>query len=160
MEPRYNARFWRNLAALLGVGVVLLQKAFWWSNTPPRKPPNVPHNAAFLWSGHVGLPAPRHGKWLSCWLDKQKNVNICRINQMDGSLEYEGACTSAGGEGTIPDRDLSIDIDPTSDAMNWVRIDISHGAPLVFLRGGDILIPEEYRREALKRIDEIKTSRK
>jgi hypothetical protein len=43
--------------------------------------------------------------------------------------------------------------------MNWVRIDISHGAPLVFLRGGDILIPQEYRREALKRIDEIKTSR-
>ena len=144
---------------LLGVGIVLLRIAFWWSNTPPRQPPNVPRNAVFLWSGHVGLPAPRHGKWLSCWLDKQKNVNMCRINQMDGSLEYEGAYALAAGEGTIPDRGLSIDIDPTSDAMNWVRIDISHGAPLVFLRGGDILIPEEYRREALKRIDEIKTSR-
>jgi hypothetical protein len=82
-------------------------------------------------------------------------------NKPDGwEPRIRGAYTSAGGEGTIPDRDLSIDIDPTSDAMNWVRIDISHGAPLVFLRGGDILIPEEYRREALKRIDEIKTSRK
>jgi hypothetical protein len=139
--------------------VVLLGIGFWWSNSPPRRPHNVPRSAVFLWSGHVGLPATKHGTWLSCWLDRRQNVDMCRVNEMDGNLEYEGIYTLAAGVKTIQDRDLSIDIDPTSDAMNWVRIDISHGAPLVFLRGGDILVPEEYRREALKRIDEIKTSR-
>lgn len=157
MEHRYNARFLRNLAIALGICSLIFGAAFWWSNTPPARPTNVSSNAVFLWSGHVGLPAPRHGMWLSCWLGNQKN--ICRINRMDGSLEYEGVYVPVGHTEAVQERALHIIVNPTSNAMNWVRVDKSHGAPIVFLQGGDILIPQEHRSEALARLKEVEKSR-
>ena len=120
------------LAVLLG-GLVV---AFWWSGTVPSRPKGVAANAVFIWAPAVGLPAPRRGRWLSCW--ESAGHNRCKLSAMDGNTEYEGEFIPYRLKGSVPADQLKIDAEKTRDDDVWVG---SALVPLVCLENGDVLIP-------------------
>jgi hypothetical protein len=150
----------RRLRTILVVTVVLAAAgvvgAFWWANTPPDRPHGVSGNAVFLWAGHVGLPAPKHGTWIECWVDAEIGVNKCKLTEMEGTPEYEGVFLANAGTTVIPQSDLKIEIEPTSNSDNWVRFDRLRGAPLIFLKNGSVLIPKDAYSQGLARLNYLR----
>lgn len=144
------------LALPIGLGIVLLivGGAYWWANTPPRRPSNVSPNAVFLWAGHLGLPAPKHGTWIECWAEELNNR--CRLTNMDGTRLYEGEFAPSEGKEPIPAIDLRIKAEPTSDTTHWVRLNGMRGAPLVFLENGNVLIPREAYAEGAAKLERLR----
>jgi hypothetical protein len=144
------------VAAVVVVAVLALQGAYWWSNIPPKRPKNVPADAVFLWAGHLGLPAPKHGAWIRCWTDTAKGVNQCRLTEMDGRVTYEGVFLADTGKTPVPQSDLTIMGEQTSQSVNlWVR---SKGqlVPLVFLKNGTVLIPKDAYQDGMTKLEQLR----
>jgi hypothetical protein len=130
--------------------------AYWWSNTPPKRPSDVSANAIFLWAGHVGLPAPKHGTWIECWTDASERVNECRLTERDGRSEYEGIFLADTGRNPVPESDLKIKPESTSDVTHWVSLGGLRGAPLVFLKNGTVLIPSDAYQEGMAKLNHLR----
>lgn len=143
------------VAAAVGVAVLAIIGAYWWSHVPPRRPKDVPADAVFLWAGHLGLPAPKHGTWIECWTDTANGVNKCRLTEMDGTPGYEGVFLADTGKNPVPESDLKIEVEPTSDVTRWVRLDGLRGAPLVFLKNGTVLIPEDAYQDGMAKLKHL-----
>ena len=127
------------LLILIGLPCVALSGAYWWANVPPRRPQGVARSAVFLWTGHLGLPAPKHGTRLEWrWADTASAANKCRLTEMDGKPDYEGVFVADKGAALVPQSDLRIDIETTSNRTFWVRLNESVAAPLVFLQNGAV----------------------
>ena len=144
------------VAAFVGVAILAIAGAYWWANTPPKRPKGVPTDAAFLWAGHLGLPAPKHGTWIECWADTANRVNRCRLTEMDGRVSYEGAFLADTGENPVPHADLKILSEQTSQSVDlWVR---SQGqlVPLVFLKNGTVLIPKDAYQDGMVKLEHLR----
>jgi hypothetical protein len=150
-----------------GIALVLGVAVYWWADTPPRRPPSVSGNAVFLWGPPVGLPAPKRGGWIMCWFDSQQKVDRCRIAEVNGSLLYEGIFVSYEGQASIPDVDLVIDSKTTNLAQERVAIDATsqesmapatRWVPLIYLRNGEVLIPQKGYDRGRQRLDELRKS--
>lgn len=143
------------VAAAMGVAVLAIVGSYWWSNVPPRHPKGVSAHAVFLWAGHLGLPAPKHGTWIQCWADMAKGVNTCKLTEMDGTPGYEGIFLVDTGRNPVPESDLKIESEPTSDVTHWVHLDGLRGAPLVFLKNGTVLIPKDAYQDGMAELKHL-----
>jgi hypothetical protein len=140
----------------IGLAVGGIVGAYWWSNIPPKRPPDVSASAVFLWTGHLGLPALKHGTWIECWADTETGVNKCKLTEMDGTSGYEGVFVADTGMALVPQSDLHIDVENTSNRTFWVRFDKLRGAPLVFLQNGVALIPKDAYQEGLSKLKHLR----
>lgn len=141
---------------IIGVIIVAIAGAYWWSNVPPKRPKDVSADAVFLWAGHLGLPAPKHGTWLECWTDAANEVNKCKLTEMDGRVTYEGSFLPDTGKGAVPPDDLKVLGEQTSQDINlWVR---SQGqlVPLIFLEDGTVLIPKDAYQEGMAKLEHLR----
>lgn len=139
----------------VGTFIIAVVGAYWWSNTPPKRPSDVSANAVFLWAGHLGLPAPKHGTWIACWTDTTEKVNKCRLTDMNGTVLYEGVFLVDAGENPVPQPDLKIEGEPTSQT-NWVPLGGMLAAPLVFLKNGTVLIPKDAYRDGMAKLEHLR----
>src|SRR5712675_1060352 len=121
---------------------------YWWSNTIPSRPKGVAANAVFLWAPYVGLPESRRGWWLVCWEADARNH--CKLDGVDGSLEYEGEFVSYGHKGPVPANQLRINPTKTREHKVWVGDAL---VPLVYLDNGQILIPASQYEEGKRLLD-------
>jgi hypothetical protein len=156
------------VAWILWIFILLLIAAFkfiyWWADTPPKRPANVPSSAVFFWGPPVGLPAPKRGDWITCWFDPKQNVDRCRIVRMNGSLQYEGVFIPYGGQAPIPENQLLIDSKMTNLAQERVSVNATRPdsdepgwniVPLIYLHNGEILVPEIGYEPARQRLNEL-----
>lgn len=144
------------VVAVVGAAVLAVAGAYWWANIPPKRPRGVSPDAVFLWTGHLGLPAPKHGTWIECWADTESGVNKCKLTAMDGTPEYEGVFVADSGVAAVPQPDLDIDAETTSNRTFWVRFDKLRGAPLVFLHSGIVLIPRDAYEEGMATLKHLR----
>ena len=63
--------------------------------------------------------------------------------EMNGKPSYEGVFLSDTGQQLLPESDLKIKVEPTSDSTHWLLVDKQNAAPLVFLENGSVLIPKD-----------------
>ena len=145
--------------AVIGLATAGVVGAYWWSNVPPRRPPGVARSAVFLWIGHLGLPAPKHGTWLECWADIASGANRCKLTEMDGKPGYEGAFLADNGA-LVPQSDLRIDSETTSNKTFWVRLNEFGGGPLVFLQNGTVLVPKEAYPAGIAKLEQLRQSQR
>jgi hypothetical protein len=143
------------LAATAGIALLGVVGAYWWANVPPKRPKGVSADSVFLWAGHLGLPAAKHGTWIECWTDTVNGVNKCKLTEMDGTPGYEGIFLANTGKHPVSESDLRIEGEPTSDVTNWVRLGGLRGAPLVFLRNGTVLIPKDAYQDGLAKLEQL-----
>jgi hypothetical protein len=92
------------IGSLLIIGVAA---AYWWANTVPMHPKGVSPTAVFLWAPYVGFPGPRRGSWIAC--SEQARQNRCTLNEIDGTIEYEGGFVPYGRKDAINADQLKID---------------------------------------------------
>jgi hypothetical protein len=144
------------VATVVGVAVLAIAGAYWWANVPPKRPAGVPADAVFLWAGHLGLPAPKHGTWIECWTDTAKGVNKCKLTEMNGTPGYEGVFLADTGTSPVPESDLKIEAEPTSDVTHWVNFGGLRGAPLVFLKNGTVLIPKDAYQAGMAKLEHLR----
>jgi hypothetical protein len=141
---------------IIGCLTVATAGAYWWANIPPRRPASVSANAVFLWAGHMGLPAPKHGTWIECWADTENGVNKCRLTEMNGKPSYEGIFVSDTGQQLLSESDLKIKADPTSNSNHWLLVDRQNAAPLVFLESGSVLIPKDGYTQGKEKLNNLR----
>jgi hypothetical protein len=142
--------------ASIGVLFLVITGAYWWSNTPPGRPSDVSAKGVFLWAGHLGLPAPRHGTWIECWTDSKARANKCRLTEMDGARSFEGAFLADTSRAAVPQSELEILSEQTSQSVDlWVRVN-GEPAPLVFLRNGKVLIPSDAYEEGMAKLQHLR----
>jgi len=142
--------------ASIGLLFLVIRGAYWWSNTPPRRPSDVSANGVFLWAGHLGLPAPKHGTWIECWDDSKSEANECRLTEMDGTRAFEGTFLADTSRAAVPQSELEILSEQTSQSVDlWVRVN-SDLVPLVFLRSGKVLIPSAAFEEGLAKLQHLR----
>jgi hypothetical protein len=77
---------------------------------------------------------------------------------MNGTRAYEGVFVADRG-GTVPQSELKIESEPTSDATYWVRFDAMRGAPLVYLHNGVVLIPKDGYQQGLATLEHLRKAR-
>jgi hypothetical protein len=142
----------------IGALFLVIVGAYWWSNTFPKRPPDVSANAVFLWAGSVGLPSPRRGNWVECWVDQIDKANVCRFTDMAGHVYYEGAFLPDRGNGLIPPHDLRIRSRFTSDWAPIVPVGNTY-VPLLCLQNGRVLIPKENYLEGKQKLDQLRQLR-
>jgi hypothetical protein len=105
----------RIVVTVVGIAVLAMAGAYWWANIPPKRPKGLPSDAVFLWAGHLGLPAPKHGTWIECWTDVANGVNKCKLTEMNGTPRYEGIFLADTAQNLVPQSDLKIEAEATGD---------------------------------------------
>jgi hypothetical protein len=154
MSMNKNARTWLWVGGILLALVLYDLGLGWWGSIPPKRPKNVSPNAVFIFAPALGWiwPLPKRGDWLTCWFDRDHNVDRCRMSDTDGSLEYEGVFSPSGGSGAMPDGDLQIDVKGTDTRMQWVYFR-EQIMPIIHLRNGTILIAVEASEAAKQKLE-------
>jgi hypothetical protein len=156
------------ISGIVLVLLIAIKCLYWWADTPPKRPANVPPSAVFFWGPPVGLPAHKRGDWITCWVDSKYNVDRCRVVEIDGSLLYEGVFVSFEGHASIPESDLVIDSKTTNLAQERVGLNATNEesiepgpkyVPLIYLRNGQVLIPEKGYERGKQRLDELQKAR-
>lgn len=143
------------ILAIVGASVLVIVGAYWWANIPPKRPQNVSSDAVFLWAGHLGLPAAKHGTWIECWVDTDNGVNRCKLTNMDGTVAYEGIFVANTGKAPVVPYNLKILSEQTGQSVDlWVRIK-GQLIPLVFLKNGSVLIPKDAYQEGMAKLDHL-----
>jgi hypothetical protein len=92
----------RIVVTVVGIAVLAMAGAYWWATIPPKRPNGLPSDAVFLWAGHLGLPAPKHGTWIECWTDVANGVNKCKLTEMNGTPRYEGIFLADTAQNLVP----------------------------------------------------------
>jgi hypothetical protein len=156
-------RFLRRLGIAFLILCILYGLFYMWENSPPKRPANVPSSAGYYGGWALPFTFSKRGDWVNCWFDGEKNVDRCRVTQVDGSFKYEGTYLPYQSHTPIPQNELLID----SDAMNRGQEQVNVGAsiddpsmsdyrvvPLVYLRDGEVLIPERAYKRGKEQLDE------
>ncbi len=127
------------LAVLEGVVIGLL----WWASIQPKRAPrNLKGTPAWIVD-----PMPRfayfpfwlfvpRGFWVSCWLDTQRNVDMCEFADFNGKVSYEGDYTTCDGRPPLPTNEVG----PT-DFHQAV-------SPVLLVRGGSLIPVDECRPQS------------
>jgi len=124
---------------ILAVGAIV--GAYWWSNVPPSRPKGLMANSVWVWAPFVGLPGPKRGVWIGCSKEGRKGPCLCQITDKDGRTEYAGPFLSY--KGSVPESDLAINAEETQAHRMEQGVFMNETlVPLVYLKNGDILIPE------------------
>jgi hypothetical protein len=140
-------------AAIAATVFAVIAGSYRLSNIPPKRPQGVSANAVFWWAGHLGLPAPRHGRWLECWAEIDSAGSRCRVTEMNGKIEYDGLYLPNTDQPAIAQSNFKILIETTRDANLWIGMNDGNYAPLIFLQNGTILIPKDGYSEGLSKLD-------
>lgn len=144
--------------------IVAIKCLYWWADTPPKRPSNVPSDAIWIWALPTGLPSPKRGDRAKCWFDLKQNVNRCRVTCFNGEHDYEGTFLPYEGHAPLPEIELVIDCKRTNLAQERVGLNAtslksdSPGTkyiPLIYLRNGEVLIPEKGYESDLQRLDKL-----
>jgi hypothetical protein len=153
------------LSAIAVIFVTYLVGTFWWADRPPRRPTSVSPMAVY-WPGlALGLPGPRHGAWVACWFDRQQSSDQCRIDTVDGRALFEGTYSPYLSRVPIRSDELLIDLAAMSKAQEQVEVATSAGessspgpqmVPLIYLRNGDVLIPQKSYDTGRRRLDDLR----
>jgi hypothetical protein len=78
---------------------------------------------------------------------------------MDGTHSFEGAFRSDTGTTPVPQSDLQVLSEETSQSTDlWVRVN-GDPAPLVFLRNGQVLIPSDAYRDGIAKLEYLRQIR-
>jgi hypothetical protein len=156
------------LASVVALFVVGVIGAFWWARMPPRRPSDVPATAVYYPGLAVGLPAHKRGSWVYCWFDTVQNMDRCRVTSVKGEFQYQGVFLPYQRHGPVPENELAIDPQLMADEQEQVEVVESNEessspgfkvVPLVYLRNGEILIPERAYETGKKRLDEKRANR-
>ncbi len=110
--------------------------AYWWSNREPSKPKDVPQSAVFMWAPYDGIPGPRRGWWLHC--DQKTTSFWCTVNQVDGTLKYQGEYIPYHIGTEIAATNLRIDAVKSRKFGVWIE---HKNIPIIYMQNGEILIP-------------------
>lgn len=135
--------------------LIAVVSAYWWANTEPTRPSGVSVDAVFLWAPYVWFPKHRNGWWIACWENAEHNW--CRLNNFDGSVEYEGEFVPYRSKAAIAAVELRIDRSKTRDQKVWVGDSL---VPLVYLENGDVLLPFASYMDAKSLLDRQKPKHK
>lgn len=144
MNLTKNVKTWIWVCGIL-LALILYDLALgWWTSFPPKRPSTVLPEAIFVFAPFKGdiVPLPKKGDWLDCWLDREHNVNRCRMLDIDGSLEYEGVFLPSEGSAPVSASDLQIDGRITPNRLAWVYFR-EQAIPIIKLRNGIMLLPAE-----------------
>ncbi len=111
----------------------------------PSRPAGVPEAAVYI-------PLSKNGGWAHCWLDKQADVNRCRIYNSRGQRllppgreDDDDVWLRYRGTGVVPEEELQIDASKTGQVYVW-------------LKNGVILLPRNYFEPAQRFIDDVMRS--
>ena len=75
---------------------------------------------------------------------------------MNGRLNYEGIFLANTGKTLVPQSELKIESEQTSQSVDlWVRVE-EHFVPLVFLQNGTVLIPKDAYDEGLTKLKHLR----
>lgn len=141
------------VAAFVLVALVIVG-AYWWSNVPPSRPKGLSTSAQWLWGPPTGLPGPKRGIWISCWIDNQDGKSQCKTSDKDGRTLYQGVFRPYNDGRTIPHDELAIDLERTQSYRIGLGLFIQGElVPLVYLKNGDILIPAAKYEEGKRSLD-------
>jgi len=131
---------------------------YWWAKVPPSRPKGLSVNAVWLWAPPVGLPAPKRGVWLSCWLEPGDGTCRCRTTDKHGRTLYEGPFRPYKQK-SVSESELPISADQTQlhrlDQGVFVNDEL---VPLVYLKSGEVLIPEAQYEKGRKLLDASRKS--
>jgi len=142
------------IAGIMASLILGIMIAYWWISRVPSRPVGVRADAVFLWAPAVGLPAPRRGDWLGCWEESQQI--FCRLNNIDGRLEYQGKFVAYRDKGPILTSALKINTIKSRNDKEWVGDAL---VPLVYLESGDILVPAIKYDESVRLLQQLQRNR-
>ena len=112
----------------------------------PRRPANISSSGVFLEVGVVPFKLSTHGDWLECWKDDGANMDRCRYTDEKGAVYYEDFVLPYEGISPAPAGELVIDPARTR-SFHYGVTDKNFRFPLIFLRNGQILLPQsDYER--------------
>jgi hypothetical protein len=125
------------IATLFIVFLFLIQRG----THVPRRPANISSRGVFLEVGVVPLKLSTHGDWLECWKDDGANADRCRYTDEKGAVYYEDLVLPYEGVSPVPAGELVIDPVRTR-SFHYGVTDKNVRFPLIFLRNGQILLPQ------------------
>jgi hypothetical protein len=134
---------------VLGLGVVafiIFSSLMWWGSRFPKRPANISPRGVFLEVGSVPFKLSTHGDWLECWKDEKANVDRCKYTDEKGVVYFEDFVLPYEGISPVPEEELVIDTGRTR-GFHYGVTDKNIRFPLIFLRNGQILLPQsDYER--------------
>ena len=113
----------------------------WWGSRIPKRPANISSRGVFLEVGVVPFKLSTHGDWLECWNDEKANLDRCRYTDEKGTVYFEDFVLPYEGISPVPEKELIIDPVRTS-SFHYGVTDKDLRFPLIFLRNGEILLPQ------------------
>jgi hypothetical protein len=133
-----NVRVALGLVATIFIVVLFLMQRG--TRVPPR-PANISSRGVFLEVGVVPFKLSTHGDWLECWKDDAANMNRCRYTDEKGAVYFEDFVLPYEGVSPVPAGELVIDPVRTG-SFHYGVTDKNLRFPLIFLRNGQILLPQ------------------
>jgi hypothetical protein len=109
----------RRIVAVFGVSIFLVGAYIYWGNRKPTRPTNIPQDSTWV-------PLPKTYKWVHCWLDEKRQVNVCNVYQSDGSLWYTDDFLPFKTAGPIPVERMKI-----SENFQGYTIQLEDGTILI-----------------------------
>ncbi len=140
------------IGATLGTLIVLAVVVVWWTGRPPRRPSGLSPNALHFEPSNVPFTLHQTGYWLDCWLDEHADVDRCKLTDMKGNALFEDVFLPCEGQSPVPKSNLVFDARRTG--YTWTgSYEKGIKVPVVFLVGGQILLPKSAYEEAKKTVD-------
>lgn len=150
-----NRKGWGLL--LLGLGLVgatclIFMVLIWQGSRLPPRPANISGSAAFLERGVVPFKLSTHGDWLDCWEDLKANLDRCKLADEKGDVLFEDVFLPYEGSSPISESDLVIDT-PKTRSFHYGVKNSPASIPLIYLQGGQILLPKSDYDHAKRIVD-------
>jgi hypothetical protein len=119
--------------------ILVIVIAFSRTDVIPTRPDSIAPGAVFLWSPTHWLPGGIRGVWLAYWQDSTR-ADRCRFSSREGASLFEDQYIPYGQTDPVPAGELKIDPELSRRCPLYVG-DGDTFATLVFLKGGQVLIP-------------------
>src|SRR5579859_5780802 len=74
---------------IVGVVIVLIMAALWWTGRLPKRPATVSSSAIHVQPTDAPFTLRLTGYWLDCWYDGNANVDRCKLTNRRGSGVFE-----------------------------------------------------------------------
>ena len=130
--------------------IIAIPVSYWWYTITPGHPSSVTLDAVWLWGPKNPIPGPKYGQWIKCWSENQGKNACCRIWDKSGKEIFEGKYIPYKTQLQKTLNILEIDQEKTGSLGTTIRgVDVS----VVFLKNGEVLIPEEAYSELVKYFD-------